>query len=61
MKARHIVGHIFFALLTIFSLLIGLAGIEEFGSGWLWLGLFFSALLFLDFNQGSYTTRFLTF
>ncbi len=51
MKARHIVGHIFFALLSIFSLLIGLAGIEEFGSGWLWIGLFFFGAFVLGFQS----------
>ena len=51
MKARHIVGHIFFAWLSIFSALIGLAGIDEFGSEWLWIGMFFSGAFILGFQS----------
>lgn len=41
MKARQIVGHIFLAWLSIFMVLLGLVGIEEFGFEWLWIALFF--------------------
>jgi hypothetical protein len=51
MKARHIVGHIFFAWLSIFNVLIGLAGIDEFGSGWLWIGMFFIGAFTLGFQS----------
>jgi hypothetical protein len=51
MKARHIVAYIFFALLSIFSLLIGLAGIEEFGPAWFWVGLFFFGAFVLGFQS----------
>ena len=41
MAARRIVGHVFFAYLSFIFLKIGVAGIDEYGAGWLWLVLFF--------------------
>jgi hypothetical protein len=51
MKARHIVGHIFLAWLSIFNVLIGLAGIDEFGFEWLWIGMFFMGAFVLGFQS----------
>jgi len=43
MRAKNIIGHIFFAYLAFLNLIIGVAGIDEFGAAWLWLGLFFTS------------------
>jgi len=51
MKARHVVGHIFFTWLSIFSVLVGLAGIDQFGFEWLWIGIFFSGSFILGFQS----------
>jgi hypothetical protein len=42
MAARCIVAHVFFAYLSFIFLKIGVACIDEYGAGWLWLVLFFS-------------------
>jgi hypothetical protein len=47
MRAKHIIGHIFFAYLAFLNLIIGIAGIDEFGAAWLWLGIFFSGAFIL--------------
>jgi hypothetical protein len=50
MKARYIVGHIFFAWVSFLSVLIGFVGVDEYGSEWLWIGMFFTGTFCLGFQ-----------
>ena len=51
MKARHIVGHLFLAWISFLVVLIGFVGIDEFGSEWLWIGMFFIGAFTLGFQS----------
>jgi hypothetical protein len=51
MKARYIVGYLFLAWVSFLLVLIGLAGIDEFGSEWLWIGMFFFGAFILGFQS----------
>ena len=51
MKARHIVGHLFLAWVSFLVVLIGFVGIDEFGSEWLWIGMFFTGSFVLGFQS----------
>ena len=51
MKARQIVGHIFLAWLSIFMVLLGLVGIEEFGFEWLWIDVLLLGAFTLGFQS----------
>ena len=50
MKARYIVGYLFLAWVSFLLVLIGFAGIDEFGSEWLWIGMFFTGSFVLGFQ-----------
>jgi hypothetical protein len=51
MKARHIVEHLFLAWVSFLVVLIGFVGIDEFGSEWLWIGMFFTGSFVLGFQS----------
>jgi len=50
MKARYIVGYLFLSWVSFLLVLIGFAGIDEFGSESLWIGMFFTGSFVLGFQ-----------
>jgi hypothetical protein len=60
MKARHILGHLFFAYLSFLNLIVAVSGIDEFGAAWLWLALFFISAFLLGLQSHLLWTKFFT-
>lgn len=60
MKARYIVGHLFLAWVSFLLVLIGFVGIDEFGSEWLWIGMFFTGTFCLGFQAGVLYSKIVT-
>ena len=50
MKAKQIIWIILSPILSFYLLVIGVRGLDTFGTGWLWLGLFFAGAFLIGFQ-----------
>ena len=53
MKAKQIIGHILTPVISFYILVIGVRGLDTFGTGWLWLGLLFAGAFLIGFQTKS--------
>jgi len=53
MKAKQIIWNILSPILSFYLLVIGVRGLDTFGTGWLWLGLLFTGAFLIGFQTKS--------
>jgi hypothetical protein len=53
MKAKKLIWNLISPAISFYLLVIGMRGLDTFGTGWLWLGLFFTGAFLIGFQTKS--------
>jgi hypothetical protein len=60
MKAKQLIWNLISPAISFYLLVIGVRGLDTFGTGWLWLGFFFSGAFLIGFQTKSLLAIFFT-